>query len=91
METLHLSEADRALLDGAQGEALQFAMQVVVRAATIMGTEPVLVEPRDDESLLDVLRNRCGVISPKDGCQPQGQCGCCLALIDGHREDAGAQ
>ena len=43
METLHLSEADRALLDGAQGEALQFAMQVVVRAAMVMGA-PHLID-----------------------------------------------
>ncbi len=35
------------------------------------------------ESLLDALRERCGLTSIKDGCQPQGQCGCCLALIDG--------
>ncbi len=35
------------------------------------------------ESLLDALRERCGVTSPKDGCQPQGQCGCCLVLVDG--------
>jgi selenium-dependent xanthine dehydrogenase len=35
------------------------------------------------ESLLEVLRNRCEVLSPKDGCAPQGQCGCCLVLIDG--------
>ena len=35
------------------------------------------------ESLLDALRDRCGVTSTKDGCQPQGQCGCCLALVDG--------
>ncbi len=41
------------------------------------------VEARPDESLLDVLRNRLGVTSPKDGCAPQGQCGCCLALVDG--------
>ncbi|MGE0493009.1 MAG: selenium-dependent xanthine dehydrogenase [Vulcanimicrobiota bacterium] len=39
------------------------------------------VEP--GESLLDLLRNRCGIRSTKDGCKPQGQCGCCLALIDG--------
>ncbi len=38
---------------------------------------------RDDESLLDTLRNRCGILSTKDSCQPQGQCGACLALIDG--------
>jgi selenium-dependent xanthine dehydrogenase len=41
------------------------------------------VRPRAAESLLETLRNRCGIISLKDGCQPQGQCGCCLALVDG--------
>jgi selenium-dependent xanthine dehydrogenase len=44
---------------------------------------PVAIEPCPGESLLDALRERCGVTSIKDGCQPQGQCGCCLALIDG--------
>ena len=39
------------------------------------------VEP--DESLLDALREKCGVKSTKDGCSPQGQCGCCVALVDG--------
>lgn len=34
--------------------------------------------------MLEVLRNRCGITSIKDGCQPQGQCGCCLVLIDGN-------
>jgi aerobic-type carbon monoxide dehydrogenase small subunit (CoxS/CutS family) len=39
----------------------------------------------DDEgaSLLDVLRERLGVTSAKDGCSPQGQCGCCTVLVDG--------
>jgi xanthine dehydrogenase molybdenum-binding subunit len=41
------------------------------------------VPVRDGESLLETLRTRCGVYSTKDGCQPQGQCGCCLALVDG--------
>ena len=43
---------------------------------------PVLV---DDErlTLLDVLRDRLGVRSVKDGCSPQGQCGCCTVLVDG--------
>ncbi|MCB9736100.1 MAG: selenium-dependent xanthine dehydrogenase [Deltaproteobacteria bacterium] len=41
------------------------------------------VTPRDDESLLETLRERCGIASTKDGCAPQGQCGCCLVLIDG--------
>jgi len=38
---------------------------------------------RQGESLLEVLRERCGIASLKDGCQPQGQCGCCLAIVDG--------
>jgi xanthine dehydrogenase molybdenum-binding subunit len=45
--------------------------------------EPRRIEVAADESLLDALRERCDVTSPKDGCQPQGQCGCCLVLIDG--------
>ena len=44
---------------------------------------PIRVEVRPDESLLEALRERCGIRSLKDGCSPQGQCGCCLALIDG--------
>nr|MBA3281911.1 hypothetical protein [Acidimicrobiia bacterium] len=27
--------------------------------------------------LLAVLRDELGVLSPKDGCAPSGQCGCC--------------
>ena len=40
--------------------------------------------PRPDETLLETLRERCGVRSLKDGCKPQGQCGCCLALVNGN-------
>lgn len=45
--------------------------------------KPVEKEVRSDEKLLETLRNRCDIISTKDGCQPQGQCGCCMALVDG--------
>ncbi|MBI2372419.1 MAG: selenium-dependent xanthine dehydrogenase [Deltaproteobacteria bacterium] len=41
------------------------------------------IAAREGESLLDVLRDRCGVTSTKNGCAPQGQCGCCLAIVDG--------
>lgn len=37
-----------------------------------------------DEPLLTTLRERCGLVSLKDGCRPQGQCGACLALVNGH-------
>ena len=30
-----------------------------------------------------MLRERLGVLSVKDGCAPQGQCGCCTVLVDG--------
>jgi len=33
--------------------------------------------------LLDALREELGVLSPKDGCAPSGQCGCCTILLDG--------
>lgn len=33
--------------------------------------------------LLDALREELGVTSPKDGCAPSGQCGCCTVLVDG--------
>jgi xanthine dehydrogenase molybdenum-binding subunit len=37
----------------------------------------------DGMHLLEVLREECGVTSPKDGCAPQGVCGCCTVLVDG--------
>jgi xanthine dehydrogenase small subunit len=37
----------------------------------------------DGASLLEVLRDRLGHRSVKDGCSPQGQCGCCTVLVDG--------
>ena len=30
-----------------------------------------------------MLRERLGIMSVKDGCAPQGQCGCCTVLVDG--------
>jgi aerobic-type carbon monoxide dehydrogenase small subunit (CoxS/CutS family) len=39
--------------------------------------------PDDGSSLLTVLRERLGLRTVKDGCSPQGQCGCCTVLVDG--------
>ncbi len=33
--------------------------------------------------LLSALREELDVTSPKDGCSPSGQCGCCTVIIDG--------
>ncbi len=38
---------------------------------TLNGT-PVSVEVEEDESLLDLLRGRLGLRSPKDGCARKG-------------------
>ena len=39
--------------------------------------------PDTGGSLLDALRDHAGVTTAKDGCSPQGQCGCCTVLVDG--------
>jgi xanthine dehydrogenase small subunit len=49
-----------------------------------LNDEVVEVEPRGSrETLLEALRGDLGVTSAKDGCAPQGQCGCCTVLVDG--------
>ncbi|MGD9253613.1 MAG: selenium-dependent xanthine dehydrogenase, partial [Holophagae bacterium] len=44
---------------------------------------PASVEYDDGMRLLAVLREVCGVTSPKVGCSPEGVCGCCTVLLDG--------
>ncbi|MBK8268010.1 MAG: molybdopterin-dependent oxidoreductase [Planctomycetes bacterium] len=50
---------------------------------TVNGRQSIPISEPDGLSLLDALRDQLGLISPKDGCQPLGQCGCCTVLIDG--------
>jgi len=40
-------------------------------------------EVHPGQSLLELLRETFRITSPKDACSPQGQCGCCLVLVDG--------
>ena len=54
--------------------AAAFTIEVDGRAAEVAD---------DGRSLLEVLRDELGVRGPKDGCSPQGQCGCCTVLVDG--------
>jgi xanthine dehydrogenase small subunit len=53
---------------------VELALQVNGRAVSV---------PDDGASLLEVLRDRLGIRTAKDGCSPQGQCGCCTVLVDG--------
>ncbi len=49
-----------------------------------VNSESQVLESAGDLTLLDALRDRLGITSPKDGCQPMGQCGCCTVLISSH-------
>ncbi len=52
---------------------------------------PVSADPREDESVLELLRERFGLRSVKDGCAPEGSCGACTVLVDGHASVSCAQ
>ena len=44
----------------------------------------VAAEPREGQSLLELLRDDFGLRSVKDGCAPEGSCGACTVIVDGH-------
>jgi len=48
----------------------------------VLNGTPVTVR-NDHPHLLAALREELDVTSPKDGCSPTGQCGCCTVLIGG--------
>ena len=53
----------------------QTGFELVVDGRTIVVDERA--------TLLDVVREQASIRSVKDGCSPQGQCGCCTVLVDG--------
>ena len=62
----------KTVVDPALGDRVGFSVN---------GT-PVTVR-RDHPHLLAALREELDITSPKDGCSPSGQCGCCTVLVDG--------
>src|SRR5579871_6665377 len=54
---------------------------------TLNGRETA-ADARAEATLLELLREGCGVTSAKDGCSPTGQCGCCTVLVDGQAKVA---
>jgi aerobic-type carbon monoxide dehydrogenase small subunit (CoxS/CutS family) len=49
----------------------------------LLNGAPVDVQDDQGASLLDALREQLQCRSVKDGCSPQGQCGCCTVWVDG--------
>ena len=49
----------------------------------VLNGNPVEVEVREGASLLEALREGCGITSVKDGCAPEGSCGACTVMVDG--------
>ena len=47
-----------------------------------LNNKPVSAEVDDGLMLLNLLRDNFDVVSPKNGCQPMGQCGCCAVMVD---------
>ena len=47
-----------------------------------MNGVPVVVR-QPHPHLLSALREELNITSPKDGCSPSGQCGCCTVLVNG--------
>ena len=43
----------------------------------------IVAEPREGQSLLELLRDDLGLCSVKDGCAPEGSCGACTVIVDG--------
>jgi xanthine dehydrogenase molybdenum-binding subunit len=65
--------------------AITESREAVRQLSCRVNGEPVQLDLPDDSdlTLLDVLRDSLGITSPKNGCQPQAQCGCCTVLMDG--------
>src|SRR5674476_1462711 len=49
----------------------------------VLNGRQVSVDAAPGESLLEVLRERLGLRSMKDGCAPEGSCGACTVIVDG--------
>ncbi|MEY3987326.1 MAG: hypothetical protein RL080_666, partial [Actinomycetota bacterium] len=58
------------MASGVTEQAVDFVVNGV--PVTVRGAHP---------HLLSALREELNITSPKDGCSPSGQCGCCTVLV----------
>src|SRR5438105_3967804 len=73
---------DDSLLSFVTRHLSLLGMLMTNRLEFTLNDQPRAVEIEEGMSLLEVRRDQCGIISPKDGCSPTGQCGCCTVIID---------
>src|SRR5260370_17060657 len=77
---------DRVVCESAPKRRLAGAARESIRmpkAKFSLNGKPVAVPYEPGMHLLEVLREECGIVSPKNGCAPEGTCGCCAILVDG--------
>ncbi len=53
------------------------------RVNFVLNGKPVSADYEPGMTFLEVLRENCGITSAKNGCSPEGACGCCAVLFDG--------
>src|SRR3954462_14799416 len=58
------------------------------RIELVLNGEARAVDAPAGATLLEVIREGCALTSPKDGCSPTGQCGCCTVLVNGQAKVA---
>jgi aldehyde oxidoreductase len=66
----------------ASAQSATSADGAVATVDLIVNGTPVSVRA-DHPHLLSALRDELDITSPKDGCSPSGQCGCCTVHVDG--------
>jgi len=54
-----------------------------VTLGLVVNGRAVSLAVREGATLLEVLRDGCGITSVKDGCAPEGSCGACTVIVDG--------
>ena len=69
-----VTELADAPATSAAGDDTRVAFEVNGTPVTVRGSHP---------HLLAALREELDITSPKDGCSPSGQCGCCTVFVDG--------
>ena len=61
---------------------------VAAQIAFTLNGRAVSADIDDELMLMNLIRDTFDITSPKNGCQPMGQCGCCAVMVDGNEYNA---